>query len=111
MGLFIGFQLLIGANNSIYVEGTNAFFLERSSLSSLPFALDDPPKSAKGSDLSEIVVDLYNGCKTVNLKALFNPCLHHLWLLTTVFRKKKGILNPGRFEVLIFVYTDSLLEQ
>ena len=72
------------------------FFLERSSLSSLPFALDDPPKSAKGSDLSDFVVDLYNGCKTANLKAgSLQPLSTSL--LTTVFRKKKCILNPGRF--------------
>lgn len=61
--------MLIGANNSIYVKGTNAFFLERASLSSLPFGIDDPPKSSKGSDISDLVVDLFNGCKTANLKA------------------------------------------
>lgn len=51
------------------MKGTNAFFLERASLSSLPFAIDDPPKAAKGGDLSDLVVDLFNGCKTANLKA------------------------------------------
>ena len=58
-----------GANNSTHVKGTNAFFLERASLSSLPFAIDDPPQSNKSCDLSDLVVDLYNGCKTANLKA------------------------------------------
>lgn len=36
---------------------------------SLPFAIDDPPKSSKGGDMSDLVVDLFNGCKTANLKA------------------------------------------
>ena len=31
--------------SSIYVKGTNAFFLERLSLSSHPYAIDDTPKS------------------------------------------------------------------
>lgn len=38
-------------------------------MSSLPFAIDDPPKSSKGGDMSDLVVDLFNGCKTANLKA------------------------------------------
>lgn len=99
MGLFIGFQLLIGANNSIYVKGTNAFFLERSSLSSLPFALDDPPKSAKGSDLSDLVVDLYNGCKTANLKAGSLQPLSTSLVATnySIQKEERYILNPGRF--------------
>ena len=28
---------------AMYVKGTNAFFLERAAISSLPFAIDDPP--------------------------------------------------------------------
>ena len=61
-----------GARNSTYVEGSNAFFMERASLSSLPFAIDDPPKAGGrggGFDISDLIVDLYNGCKTANLKA------------------------------------------
>ena len=40
-------------------------------LSSLPFAIDDPPKCTKssGTDISDLIVDLFNGCKTANLKA------------------------------------------
>ena len=63
--------LVSGARHSLYVKGSNAFFLERASLSSLPFAIDDPPKTTKsgGCDISDLIVDLFNGCKTANLKA------------------------------------------
>lgn len=36
----------------MYVKGTNAFFLERSSMSSLPFAIDDPPKTGKSGGVT-----------------------------------------------------------
>ena len=54
----------------IYVKGTNAFFLERAAISSLPFSIDDPPRSRSGSamDLNDLIVDLFNGCKTANLR-------------------------------------------
>ena len=50
--------LVSGARHSIYVKGSNAFFLERASLSSLPFAIDDPPKTSKsgGCDISDLVL-------------------------------------------------------
>ncbi len=56
----------------MYVKGSNAFFLERSSVSSLPYAIDDPPKAtSKGGsvDINSLIVDLYNGCKTANLRS------------------------------------------
>lgn len=55
----------------MYVKGTNAFFLERAAILSLPFATDDPPRSKGGSsslDVNDLIVDLYNGCKTANLR-------------------------------------------
>lgn len=62
-----------GFKSAYYVKGTNAFFLERSSESTLLFVVDDPNlKGAKGStranylDIEELVVDLYNGAKTGN---------------------------------------------
>jgi hypothetical protein len=51
--------------SSMYVKGSSAFFLERSSISTLPFTIDDPPKSGSGVD---IVMDLYNTCKNANLR-------------------------------------------
>ena len=58
--LFIG----LGHQNHIYERGTNAFFLDRSSQSTLPFVIDDPQKSSsKGSDTNELVVDLFSGSK------------------------------------------------
>ena len=40
-------------------------------MSSLPFAIDDPPKTGEsgGGDISDLVVNLFHGCKTANLKA------------------------------------------
>lgn len=55
--------------NSIYECFTNAFVMERASVSTLPFAIDDPSrKPSKGSDINEVVVDLYNHGKTGNLR-------------------------------------------
>ena len=56
--------------SAIYVKGTNAFFLERAAISTLPFCIDDPPRVRSGSslDINDLIVDLYNGCKTANLR-------------------------------------------
>ncbi len=67
MYIYIG-----STQSSMYVKGSNAFFLERSSLSSLPYAIDDPPKAtSKGSsvDINSLIVDLFNGCQTANLRS------------------------------------------
>ena len=58
----------IGSSCALYERGTNAFFLERASMSSLPFGIDDPPKGSKGNDISDLIVDLYQGGKTANLR-------------------------------------------
>ena len=53
----------------MYVKGSNAFFLERSAISTLPYAIDDPPKGgSSGVDMNELVIDLYNTCKNANLR-------------------------------------------
>ena len=38
-------------------------------MSSLPFAIGNPLKASKGGDLNDLVVDIFKGCKTTNLKA------------------------------------------
>ena len=55
--------------SAMYVKGTNAF-LKRVAISSLPFAIDDPPQSRIGSalDINNPIVDLCNSCKTANLR-------------------------------------------
>ena len=56
----------------MYVKGTNTFFMEKSSVSSLPFAIDDPPKASSQKncvDINDLIVDFYNGCKTANLRS------------------------------------------
>jgi hypothetical protein len=61
---------LFGCSDSGYfVKGTNAFFINRSSESTLPYGIDDP--NLKGTktnflDLNELIVDLYNGAKSAN---------------------------------------------
>ena len=58
--------------SAMYVKRSNAFFLERAAVSTLPFSIDDPPRTRSGSgsslDISDLVVDLYNGSKTANLR-------------------------------------------
>ena len=67
--VFDDFYILFAGigKNGIYENFTNAFIMERASVPTLPFAIDDPSqKPTKGSDLSDIVVDHYNQGK-VNL--------------------------------------------
>ena len=59
----------------MYIRGSNSFFLERAAISTLPFAIDDPPMAKSGSgsfDINDLILDhnslLYNGCKTANLR-------------------------------------------
>lgn len=57
-----------------YVKGTNAAFMERASRSTLPFGIEDPAKGKHGKskanqlDISELIIDLYNGVRSANLK-------------------------------------------
>ena len=79
----------------IYVKGTNAFFLEWAAISSLPFSIDDPPRSRSGSamDLNDLIVDLFNGCKTVNLrKGSLEPLQFPLWQQISTSTVTKGTL-------------------
>ena len=65
---------LIGSTvSSYYVKGTNAYFIDRSAESTLPYGIDDPllkgtAASSKTNclDLKEVIVDLYNGAKSAN---------------------------------------------
>ena len=65
--------LVLAGSQSVamYIRGSNGFFLERAAISTLPIAIDDPPmaKSVSSSlDINDLIVDLYNGCKTANLR-------------------------------------------
>lgn len=72
---------------SIYEKVTNAFILERSSMSTLPFAIDDPSQTpTKGSDLNELIVDLYNKGKSASLRKETTP--RSLPLVATNYRLK-----------------------
>ena len=61
-------HLLQGSQSSaMYGKGS---FLERAAISTLPFAIDDPPMAKSGSslDINDLIIDTYNGCKTANLR-------------------------------------------
>ena len=55
-----------------YVRGTNTLFLARSTACCLPYAIDDPKGKGKAKtnqlDVGELIVDLYNGNSSANLK-------------------------------------------
>ena len=71
--LRLGLSLTGGQKRAFYSKGKNAYFLERSALSCLPYGIDDPNMSSytgrKQLDVGELVVDLYNGAKTANLRS------------------------------------------
>jgi hypothetical protein len=57
--------------DAVYEKFTNAFVLERASVSALPFAIDDPSeKRSKGSYINEVIVDLYQRKNGTNDKGL-----------------------------------------
>ena len=64
------------SNNNLFVRGTNRTMLERSSLSTLPYGIDDlcSGKKAKNKpnqlDIEELAVNLYNGSPTTNYNSL-----------------------------------------
>ncbi len=77
--LKVGLCLTGGQKHAFYSKGTTAYFLERSALSCLPFGIDDPNMATyagrKQLDVGELVVDLYNGAKTANLRSgALQPC-------------------------------------
>ncbi len=56
-----------------FVKGTNAICLERSTLSSLPFGIEEGKKGkgktkANALDVGELIVDLYSGSRFGNMK-------------------------------------------
>ena len=57
---------------SRYVKGTNALFMERASRSTLPFGIEEAVPSKKGKtnklDLTELVIDLFDGAVSANMK-------------------------------------------
>lgn len=57
---------------SRYVKGTNALFMERASKSSLPFGIEEAMPTRKGKsnklDLTELVIDLFDGAISANMK-------------------------------------------
>ena len=51
---------------------TQALVHERSSVSSIPFVIDDPPKSSSRYniiDINDVIVDSYNGLMSRNVKS------------------------------------------
>ena len=89
--LYNGTKTTAGSlTSSMYVKGTNAFFLERACVSSMPFAIDDLQKQTSRNTSfndSNLIIDLSNGAKTTNLhKGSLNPSQLHWWLPTMISR-------------------------
>ena len=54
---------------AVYEKFTNAFILERATVSTMPFAIDDPSqKPSKGSDINEVIVNIYNRGKIASMR-------------------------------------------
>jgi hypothetical protein len=73
--IIIGLSLLGIEESSKYVSGSTAFFLERCCSSTLPFGIDDPPKpnSKTTIDPGDMIVSLYNGSMTANMRKNVKP--------------------------------------
>jgi len=79
------------------VKGANRGFLERSSMSTLPYGIDDPknggrPRSAANKlDLFELAVDLYKSFPTTNYSSgILVPLGIPLLLLTLRVKQMSG---------------------
>ena len=64
---------LLGCHQILrYVKGTNVLFMERASQSTLPFGIEEAVPSKKGNtnklDLTELVIDLFDGAVSANMK-------------------------------------------
>lgn len=55
--------------NSVLETCTATYIMERASVSTLPFCIDDPSeKPSKGCDLNDVVVELYNHGKSGTMR-------------------------------------------
>ena len=53
----------------MYEKFTNTFILERATVSTLQFGIDDPSqKPSKGSDINDVIVDIYNRGKIASMR-------------------------------------------
>ena len=64
----VNLSFFTGSSSAIYERGTNAFFLERACCHPSHLELMTPPQGSKGNDISDLIVDLYQGGKTANLR-------------------------------------------
>ena len=88
-----GLSLTGGQKNAFYANCTKQhYFLERTALSCLPFGVDNSNMLLYGGrkqlDVGELVVDLYNGAKTANLRTQ--------WLSAAVFHALNCDQHPPK---------------
>ena len=77
-----------------YKKATNAFILERASVSTLSFTIDDPSNMpSKSNDISDVVVDLYNGRRTASLRRYAGMTKSTPLVAIKYSSKKKGKLQ------------------
>lgn len=86
----------------MYEKFTSCFLLQRASISTLPFGIDDPAnKPTKGNDLSDDLVDLYNKGKTGSLgRTTVEP--KSVPLVTTNYRLKQEERVQSRLCIIPF---------
>lgn len=90
-----GLSLFGCSNNNMFVKGTNRGFLERSSMSCLPYGIDDLKITAKSKanmlDIGELAVDLYNGSPTTNYSTgILKPLSIPIIATTSMVMQRNG---------------------
>ena len=85
-----------------YVDGSNAYFMERSALSCLPYGIDEGTTD-KQLDLVKLIIALNGGAKTANLRrGAFRPL--SVPIIATNFMLKNDPRCVVRLHVHLYVY-------
>ena len=90
-----GLSLFGCSNNNLFVKGTNRGFLKRSSVSTLPFGIDDPSQGKKGMSRAKISESWLSTCtmehplQIIALAFLYHS-VYQLWLPISAMMLKSG---------------------
>ena len=96
----VGLSLFGCCNNNMFVKSTN----QGSSISTLPYGIDDPRAGGKTSGFVELAVDLYNGSPTTNYSI-------SIPILATNFEsemKERWVINKNNLEITIICTVHNL---
>ena len=104
--MYLNLSFFTGSSSAIYERGTNAFFLERASLLSLPFEIDDRPQGVKRKWhqwLDSWSLSRRENCQPpVRGHFCWSQC--HLWPATLAFAPKQGTYIISRQLAPTFVF-------